>query len=150
MSTLLTPIPNRTFDRLNQMFEELFESEDVVGKQAIGVWNPAVDILENDTEYKLIMDLPGCEQKDVEVHLRGDILVISGKRERKLMDGPKEVLIRYERRHGAFSRSFVLTVPVKPDAIGARYEEGVLTVIAPKVKVPEPVKVPVLGHFVHN
>lgn len=143
MNTLLTPFPTRSFDRLNQMMEELWSQDSFTPTLAPATWNPAVDISETEKQYTFRMDLPGFEQKDIDVELTNDTLTISGKRE-QIHDEKKDgKLIRYERRYGSFQRSFVLYPDLKAGDIEANFKNGVLTVTVPKIEAAEATKVPV-------
>jgi HSP20 family protein len=150
MSNVLAPVPSRSFERFNQMIEDLFVAEEATGALVSGKLLPPVDVFETLTEYKLLLDLPGCDQNDIDVELRGEILIVSGKREKRYEAKRDGSMIRHERRFGCFVRSFALQTPVKPEAMTAHFDNGVLTVIAPKVKMPEPTKIPVKTHQVHN
>ncbi|HWD38180.1 MAG TPA: Hsp20/alpha crystallin family protein [Fimbriimonas sp.] len=143
MSNLLTSFPTRTFDRLNQMMEELTFPELVAPTWSLQSWNPNVDISETEKEYTIKMDLPGFEGKDINVEVKNDILHISGKRE-QIHDEKKDgKLIRHERRYGSFTRAFSLDAPVEEGKIEARFFNGVLTVTAPKTVQAPATRVPV-------
>ncbi|MDR0908589.1 MAG: Hsp20/alpha crystallin family protein [Spirochaetaceae bacterium] len=118
--------------------------DDVLGERPFDVslnrkeWMPAVDLKETGDTYTLEAELPGMEEKDIALHVEGDILTISSKHED---DGAKNVspgkekdkkddenyIIR-ERRSVSFSRSFELPENADPDSISARFKNGLLTV----------------------
>jgi HSP20 family protein len=92
---------------------------------------PPVDFVERDNEFELTAELPGLDQKDVEVKVVNGALVMSG--EKKVEREEKgEGRFFSERRYGSFKRSFRLPENVDPDKIAARFEKGVLTVTLPK------------------
>jgi HSP20 family protein len=92
---------------------------------------PPVDFVERDNEYEVTAELPGLDQKDVEVKLANGALVIKG--EKKLeREEKKEGAFYSERRYGAFERSFRLPENVDADKIAASFEKGVLKVTLPK------------------
>ncbi|MEO8681184.1 MAG: Hsp20/alpha crystallin family protein [Vicinamibacterales bacterium] len=96
-----------------------------------GRWVPAVDIFENDKkEIVLKAELPDMKREDIGVTFENNVLTLKGERK---FEGEvsKEQFHRVERAYGAFSRSFSLPTSVDPTKIGAKYENGVLTVILP-------------------
>ncbi|MBS1717607.1 MAG: Hsp20/alpha crystallin family protein [Armatimonadetes bacterium] len=132
--TRLAPERARAFEHFSKMMEEIFSND------LRGPWMPNVDVKETDKEVIFIAELPGLEQKDVEVELNGDILTIHGSREFN-KEERKEDYVRIERNYGSFHRSFTLEMPVKPDAISATFKNGVLTVTLPKVEGAIPKKI---------
>ena len=95
-----------------------------------GVW-PSVDVHETDQAYKVVAELPGLEQKDVEVSLSDNAVTISGEKrqEHAEADGDRTYT---ERTFGRFQRTIPLAVEVDADKVQARFKNGVLTVEAPK------------------
>ena len=135
--TSLAPIDKLgRFDRFNKMMEDMFQGWSKV-------WSPVVDIKETDKDLTFVCELPGLNEKDVEVEVRENMLTISGKREFHEKE-TKEDYIRIERSYGAFQRTFSLEAPVKPDMVEAKFKDGLLTVVVPKVELPQPKKIPVL------
>ncbi len=101
-------------------------------------WSPAVEIAEEDKFFSVYLDVPGLKKEEIEIEIKDNRLVVSG--ERKTILNPDKVL-RSERRYGKFSRIFTLPQDVNTDAIEARFEEGVLSVILPKVEKVQPKKI---------
>lgn len=92
---------------------------------------PAVDVVENEKEYRITAELPGLGREDVELNLSGNMLTIKGeKREQREEKGANYYLS--ERRFGTFRRSFELPQSVKRDGIEASFDKGLLTVVLPK------------------
>lgn len=94
-------------------------------------FQPALEVTENEREVCVRAELPGVEEKDVEISLDGDLLTIRGeKREERAEDGDHRRLV--ERAYGAFERS--LRLPFEPDDkdVRAEFKNGVLTVKAKK------------------
>jgi len=94
---------------------------------------PAVDVRENEKGYILEADLPGFDEKDIEIRLDGNNLIISSrkaeeKNNEKEANGGKEgnYLIR-ERRYTSFSRSFRLPENANSEAISASFKNGILS-----------------------
>ena len=93
---------------------------------APGAW-PHVEVSETDKEVKVVAELPGLEQKDVEVSLHDGVLTLKGEKKRE-SDGA----LYSERWHGQFQRSLQLGPDVDPDKVSAAFKNGVLTVTLAK------------------
>lgn len=92
---------------------------------------PAVDITEDDANYKVTAELPGMDEKNIEVTLTDDMLTIKGEKTAETEKKDKNTYLS-ERCYGAFQRSFVVPEGVKGDQITADFAKGVLTVTLPK------------------
>ncbi|MDR0494386.1 MAG: Hsp20/alpha crystallin family protein [Treponema sp.] len=116
-------------------FDCYFESffGDSILPPAARVFNhqPAVDVRETEKSYVLDMELPGYDEKDIEIHIDGNNLSVSSKQEES-RDAKDEGesrgtwLIR-ERRVHSFSRSFKLPENANPEAVTAEFKNGVLS-----------------------
>lgn len=93
--------------------------------------NPAIDVTEDDSAYKVTAELPGMAESDVEVALTDDMLTIKGEKKQEQQQKEKNRYLS-ERSYGAFRRSFALPDDVDPDKIAAEFAKGVLTVTLPK------------------
>lgn len=118
---------NRFFDRtLNEPFSnDLFPH--VLG------WMPATEIFETAEELTLTAELPGMEQKDIDVSVEEGVLTLRGEKleEKKETEADKKVYL-YERNYGSFERSFALPSTVDIAKIAATFEKGVLKIHLPK------------------
>ncbi|HQT75738.1 MAG: hypothetical protein B7Z80_00865 [Rhodospirillales bacterium 20-64-7] len=97
----------------------------------VSVPSPAVDITEDETAFKLTAELPGLNEKDVEISVSGDTLTITGQKEQKREEKEKNYHLT-ERSYGEFRRSFYLPEAVDRDKIDAQFANGVLTLTMPK------------------
>lgn len=114
---------------IDSLFDGFFT--DGVPSRALKAFDPRVDVTENDKEVRITAELPGVEEKDVEVSLTGDAITIKGeKREEKEEKGEEQY--RLERSYGAFRRSFSLPCEVDADKAVASFKKGVLMVNLPK------------------
>lgn len=95
---------------------------------------PAVEVKETPTTFEFKLDVPGIQEKDLDVSLAGNRLSISGKREAESKEDT-ETYHTYERRFGSFTRSFSLPEEVDTSKIGAVLKDGVLAVTV--TKAPE-------------
>jgi HSP20 family protein len=124
-------------DRMNRLFDETLEREHGSEGLMAGAWAPPVDIYETDNDVVIVAELPGIEEKDVDVQVRDNVLTIKG--ERKMEKSLKEESYhRVERTYGSFSRSFTLPTSVNQDKISATYTRGVLEIKMPKAEQAEP------------
>lgn len=96
---------------------------------------PQTDVVETDTEYRVTAELPGLEEKDIDVMLEGDVLTIKGEKNVESDDGNA---VMSERYHGKFQRSMQLGGEVQADKVSASFKNGVLTVTLPKNPDAEP------------
>lgn len=97
------------------------------------IWGaaPAVDIIERDKDYVITAEMPGVPASNVEVHLSGERLRITGEKAEKAEEERKGVYIS-ERRYGSFERTFRVPEGVNRNKIEASFLNGVLTVTLPK------------------
>jgi HSP20 family protein len=93
-------------------------------------WKPAVDICETPDQYIVTVEVPGMSRTDLDIHVHGGEVVISGVRRERTPQ--YEQYHRIERGHGSFSRTFHLPVAVDGDRVTADLRDGVLTVTCPK------------------
>lgn len=91
---------------------------------------PACDIAESETEFKILIDLPGLSKKEISVSLKDNVLTIKGEREIILDEG--EEFKRRERKSGAFVRSFALPETADKTRIDAGFRNGVLRITVQK------------------
>lgn len=92
---------------------------------------PAVDVVEKDNEYEITAELPGIDEKDVEVKLANGALTIKGEKKEEKEQREKDYYLS-ERRYGSFVRSFRVPEGVDADKIEASFAKGLLTVKLPK------------------
>ena len=92
---------------------------------------PAMDLVEKDDAYEITAELPGMDEKNVEIKLSNHTLTIKGEKNEVKEDKQKDYY-QSERRYGSFQRSFQLPEGVDADKIDANFAKGVLTVKLPK------------------
>ena len=127
-SDAVSPVMN-LHREVNRLFDDVFRNFDDSrfwgGRDA---W-PTVDVDETDKEYRVIAELPGLEEKDVEVLLQDGLLTIRG--EKKLETEARNRSYS-ERFYGRFERQISLDRDVDEGAVSATFRNGVLTVTVPK------------------
>jgi HSP20 family protein len=107
-----------------------------------GVWQPPVDIYEDEVSVVIKAEVPDIEQKEIEVRIEDNTLTLKG--ERKLDQSiRKENYHRVERYYGPFQRSFSLPPTVDQEKIKATCDRGVLTIILPKREEKKPKQITV-------
>ena len=92
---------------------------------------PAVDIAEKDNAYEITAELPGMDEKNIEVKLVNGSLMIKGEKQQEKEEKKKDYYL-HERHFGAFERRFAIPENADPDKIDAAFKKGVLTVTIPK------------------
>jgi HSP20 family protein len=105
---------------------------------------PHFDVKETREGYVFKADLPGIEEKDLDVSITGTRLTVSGKREPEKVN-EDETWYACERRSGSFSRTFTLPEGIDSDHIEAQLRNGVLTVHLPKTPEVKPRKISLQG-----
>jgi HSP20 family protein len=105
-------------------------------------FSAAFDIKETKEAYLFKADVPGIQDKDLEVTITGNRLTVSGKREDE-KEEKSDRYYTYERSYGSFSRSFTLPEGADTDRLQASLEKGVLTVSVPKKAEVQPKKIAV-------
>lgn len=128
--------PLAPLDRdMNRMFDDFFGGFELapfdVWETGWGDFSPQVDIVDNENEIAVSVELPGMDEKDIDVSLSRDTLTISGEKRQEKEDKDKNYY-RMERSYGSFSRTIPIPCEVKTEDIEATFKNGVLNVILPK------------------
>jgi HSP20 family protein len=132
-------------DRFNEFFNQPLASfHDLVPKieQPLMTANfvPPVDVYEDEQFITLKAELPGIEEKDLEITLENNILTLSGERKME-KEEKKENFHRVERSYGRFVRSFTLPNTVVPENIKAEFTNGILKLVLTKREEAKPRKI---------
>jgi HSP20 family protein len=117
---------------MDQLFDRFF-APDRLTRFGLGgfPFNPALDMTENDKEVRLRAELPGVDEKDVEIRLDNDLITIRGeKREERSDDSDQRRVV--ERSYGSFERTLRLPFAPENNEVKAEFKDGVLTVTAKK------------------
>ncbi len=121
---------------MNRLFDSFFGRPAQSGVSE-RVWAPVADMYETKDELVIKLDLPGMDEKDIQVSITGELLSVKGQR-LETQEVKQESYFRAERWTGRFERIFQLPIPVQADKVRATYREGVLTVTLPKVEAVKP------------
>ncbi len=106
--------------------------------QEANLFSPRVDIKEADGHYEITAELPGVDKKDIHVHVHDGVLTLEAESRREDKEEKDGKVIRQERRYGKFMRSFNLGGDVDESDIKAVFNDGVLTLEAPKMLTAAP------------
>jgi HSP20 family protein len=132
-------------DRMNRLFQQSF-GEGREESLTTGAFAPAVDVYEDEHNVTLKIEIPGIDEKELDIRVENNILTVHG--ERKFEKEEKEENYRrIERQYGSFTRSFTLPNTVDPDSVQANYDKGVLKIrLAKKAEAkPKQIKVNIGG-----
>src|SRR6266704_6373955 len=113
-------------DRMNRLFRDSYGDtrEEALSTSTFA---PPVDVYEDDHNITLKIEVPGIDEKDIDVRIENNTLVVHG--ERKFEKEEKEENFRrVERQYGSFTRSFTLPNTVDTDHVQAQYDKGILKV----------------------
>ena len=108
-----------------------FDMEPARRSQSVMSAMPAVDVTETDKAFEIIAELPGMDEKNIEVKVADGVLTIKGEKREEKEEKNKDYYVS-ERSFGSFQRSFQVPSGVDTDKIDASFKNGVLTVTLPK------------------
>jgi HSP20 family protein len=129
-------------DRMNRLFRDSFSPEAQDQSLAKSSFSPAVDVYEDEHNITLKLEVPGVDEKDIDVQVENNTLTVHG--ERKFEKEEKEENFRrVERQYGSFTRSFTLPQTVDAEKVSASYDKGILKItLARKAEAkPKQIKV---------
>ncbi len=124
-------------DRMNRLFEGAVPRTRTEEELFTGTWAPPVDIYETKDKITLKAELPGFDEKQINLRFEDGILTLEGERKFEKESGD-ENYHRVERSYGKFVRTFALPAGVEGDRIAASFSNGVLTVDLPKREEMKP------------
>lgn len=118
---------NRVFDD----FWSRFDRSAGVSNGLLSVTGPRTDVTETDEAVDVSVELPGMDEKDIDVSLSDDVLTIRGEKKAEREEKKKGYYLA-ERSYGSFYRSIPLPPGVDSEKAEAQFKKGVLTVSLPK------------------
>ena len=127
---------DRLFDDFGMGFRwpfgrSLFAAEPLFRREQTWASMPAVDVVESEKGYEITADLPGMDEKNIEVKVADGVLTIKGEKREETEKREKDYYLQ-ERSFGSFERSFEVPETVETDKIEASFKKGVLTLTLPK------------------
>jgi len=128
-------------DRMNRLFRDSF-GEGREEALTTSTFAPAVDVYEDEHHITLKVEVPGIEEKDIDVRIENNTLTVHGERKYE-KEEKEENYRRVERQYGSFTRSFTLPTTVSTEDVHANYDKGVLKIkLAKKAEAkPKQIKV---------
>jgi HSP20 family protein len=134
--------PFREVVALQNRLNSVFGNTDTESPLAAASFVPAVDVYEDDQKVVLKLEVPGIEEKDLDVSVEKNTLTVKG--ERKFDKEEKEENFhRIERRYGSFYRAFTLPSTVDSENVDAKYEAGILKLELKKKPEAQPKQIKV-------
>ena len=147
----MTVLTRREFstlqDRVNRIFRESYSSPEGPEETLTTTsFAPLVDVYEDEHNITLKIEVPGIDEKDIDVSIENNTLAVHGQRKFE-KEEKEENFQRIERHYGSFTRSFTLPTSVDPEQVSAHYDKGVLKIrLAKKTEAkPKQIKVNVGG-----
>jgi HSP20 family protein len=129
-------------DRINRVFRDSYSGPGQDESLTTSSFAPAVDVYEDEHKVALKIEVPGIEEKDIDVRVENNTLTVHG--ERKIEKEEKEENYRrVERQYGSFTRTFTLPQTVDSENVTANYDKGVLKITLPKKAEAKPKQIKV-------
>jgi HSP20 family protein len=129
-------IPRHNLHAIEQLIDQAFTPlrQDL---QRANTLTPRVDLRETEDQFEITLELPGIKKEQVAITLHQGTLSVEAENNQETADKNTKVL-RQERQYGKFKRSFELGPQVQENAITAHFDNGILTLLAPKIKEQPP------------
>lgn len=126
---------------MNRMFDDVFRGFDARfptfgSPLSFQQGWPRIDVSETDSEVRITAEMPGMEEKDIELLLDGDVLTIRGEKRSEADENGKDRQFS-ERFYGRFERCLSLNAEIDKDKVDASFKSGVLTITVPKTETPQ-------------
>ncbi len=131
-------IPRNSLFDLDNIFDHFFTPSVSSTKSDNAFFSPRIDIKDNDDHYQVTAELPGVKKEDIHVTLENGVLSIEAESKQEDKEEKDGKIIRQERRYGKFMRSFTVGSSVQESDINASFEDGILTLTAPKTAEESP------------
>jgi HSP20 family protein len=129
-------------DRINRVFRDSYSQAGRDESLTTSSFAPAVDVYEDEHQVSLKIEVPGIDEKDIDVRVENNTLTVHG--ERKIEKEEKEENYRrVERQYGSFTRTFTLPTTVDTEKVSATYDQGVLKIALPKKAEAKPKQIKV-------
>ena len=130
----------RLHDEMDDLFKGFFSDWDGP------FWNknrwPALDVAEDENEFVVKAEVPGCKAEDIDISVHGNTLTISGEKKQEKEEKAKNQY-HVERSYGSFRRDLSLSSEVDPHKVDATCKNGVLSIRLPKTEKTKAVKIKV-------
>jgi HSP20 family protein len=122
---------------MDTIFDDFFKRFDLMPFEReparFGTFSPSVDVKDNSKDVTIKAELPGMDEKDIEVSLTDGAIIIKGEKKEEKEDKDKD-FYRMERSYGSFSRTIPLPTGIDSQKANAVFKKGVLTITIPKTE----------------
>ena len=129
-------------DRMNRLFRDSYGPEGREESLTSSTFAPPVDVYEDEHNVNLKIEVPGIDEKDIDVRIENNVLTVHGERKFE-KDEKEENFRRVERQYGSFTRTFTLPSTVDAEHVSANYEKGILKISLPKKAEAKPKQIKV-------
>jgi HSP20 family protein len=121
--------------QMNSLFDDFFSGFDVAPRGLVaggfGSFSPSIDVKESDKDFIIRAELPGVEEKDIDVMVTNDAVTIKGEKKEEKEDKGKNYYYM-ERSYGSFNRVIPLATQTEANKAEASFKNGVLNITIPK------------------
>lgn len=118
----------------DDLFDNFFRSFDLQPfESTTGAFSPRIDVVDSEQEISIKAELPGMDEKDIDVSISRGVLTLRGEKKQEKEDKGRDYY-RMERSYGSFSRSIQLPAEVDETKIKASFKKGVLDIAMPKTQ----------------
>jgi HSP20 family protein len=124
-------------DEMNRLFDSFFRGFDIEPFEPRIAFSPKVDVSETEKAFTVSAELPGMDEKDIDVSLEKDRITIKGEKKEEKEEKGKD-FYRAERSYGSFVRTIPLPKEIDTEKVEAQFKKGLLTITLPKT--PEAIK----------
>ena len=129
-------------DRMNRLFRESYGPEGREETLNNTSFAPPVDVYEDEHSVNLKIEVPGVDEKDIDVRIENNVLTVHGERKFE-KEEKQENFRRVERQYGSFTRTFTLPSTVDAEKVAASYDKGILKIALPKKAEAKPKQIKV-------
>src|ERR1700730_9824861 len=131
-------------DQMNRVFQNARSSRERSPEEYLvsSGFAPPVDVYEDEHNITLKIEVPGIDEKDIDVRIENSVLTVHGERNFE-KEEKEENFHRVERQYGSFTRSFTLPSTVDPDQVRANYDKGILRISLAKKAEAKPKQIKV-------
>jgi HSP20 family protein len=129
-------------DRMNRLFRDSYGPEGREETLNNTSFAPPVDVYEDEHSVNVKIEVPGVDEKDIDVRIENNVLTVHGERKFE-KEEKQENFRRVERQYGSFTRSFTLPTTVDAEKVLANYDKGILKIALPKKAEAKPKQIKV-------
>jgi len=131
--------PWNDFKKLQNEINDLFDFDHLPSSSGLfdRSFSPAIDVVENTNDYTVTCELPGLDQKEIDVSIASNVLTLKGQKKDE-HEEKKSKFYKKESWSGSFQRTLPLPMSVAAEKVKAELKDGILTVVLPKKEEVKP------------